>query len=244
MTRSRRSPSPVPLQPTHRRSWRTFWLRCTCGLTAPCVDRAVPPKERPFPPRQSGVAIGRAPCHTDSRSRPHPRSQAASTSRPDSPDHTESRSRPESRSHTETRSHTKSRSYTESWSHTDSRDVLAGSRMAQPIRAPFPSRMGSHGSMEVRDGRVESRGRIGAALHNGVPFHSDARIRSDARGSGAQAGRAGRLTPAQAHRASPTCSTGGDRQRRDVLSPTGSRPSRQQALPPDGNNSTVSGGRR
>jgi hypothetical protein len=305
MTRSRRSTSPVPLQPTHRRSWRTFWRRCTCGLTAPCVDRVVPPKERPFPPRRSDVAIGRASCHTDSGSRPRQRSRAASTSqpdpdgrsgpdrpprsaggletasattsrsctqspahpgspnRPDSPNHTESRNGPGSRSHTETRSHKESRSPTESWnhtgswSHTDFWGALPGSRVEQPIRAPFPSSMGSHGSVEVKDSRVESPVRIGAALHKGVPLHADAQVRSnarirsdtrgsdtrgsdtrgsDTRGSDTQVGRAGRLTPAQAHRASLTGPTG------DRLSSTSVRPRRRS--PADDNNCGVSRGRR
>ena len=291
MTRSRRSTSPVPLQPTHRRSWRTFWRRCTCGLAAPCVDRAVPPKERPFPPRGSDVAIGRAPCHTDSGSRPHQRSRTASTSqadpdgrpgpnrpprsaggletagaptsrsctqspahpgspsRPDSPNHTESRSGPESRSQAETPHRTESRSPTESWNHTDFWGALPGSRVEQPIRAPFPSSMGSYGSTEVMASRVESRGQIGAALHKGAPRHPDARVRSnarirsdargsDARGSDAQVGRAGRLTPAQAHRASLTGPTG------DRLSSTRVRPRSQQRSPADDNNCGVSRGRR
>src|SRR3954452_22515598 len=51
MTRRRQTPKPVPLTPTHRRDWRPFWRRCTCGLTSPCVDRLVPATPRPFPPR-------------------------------------------------------------------------------------------------------------------------------------------------------------------------------------------------
>jgi hypothetical protein len=33
--------------PIHRRLWRTFWRRCSCGLPAPCVGRRVP---APVPP--------------------------------------------------------------------------------------------------------------------------------------------------------------------------------------------------
>jgi hypothetical protein len=51
MTRRRQTPKPVPLTPTHRRDRRTFWRRCTCGLTCPCVDRLVPATPLPFPPR-------------------------------------------------------------------------------------------------------------------------------------------------------------------------------------------------
>lgn len=40
MNTRRESPSPVPLAPLHRRSWRTLWRRCSCGLPEPCVDRA------------------------------------------------------------------------------------------------------------------------------------------------------------------------------------------------------------
>jgi hypothetical protein len=59
MTSRRRPTQPVPLQPTHRRSWRTLWRRCTCGLAAPCVDRLVPARKRPYPPRpKAGAADG------------------------------------------------------------------------------------------------------------------------------------------------------------------------------------------
>ena len=50
MTRRRQTSQPVPVTPTHRPDWRTLWRRCSCGLTCPCVDRAVPAKPRPFPP--------------------------------------------------------------------------------------------------------------------------------------------------------------------------------------------------
>lgn len=33
---------PVPLAPRHRRDWRTWWRRCTCGLPWPCPDRRLP----------------------------------------------------------------------------------------------------------------------------------------------------------------------------------------------------------
>ena len=45
----RRTPSPVPLEPTHKRAWRSLWRRCSCGLPAPCVDRRVPPSTPPLP---------------------------------------------------------------------------------------------------------------------------------------------------------------------------------------------------
>ena len=51
MTSSRRSTLPVPLSPAHRRTWRTLWRRCSCGLPAPCADRLVPAPPLPFPPR-------------------------------------------------------------------------------------------------------------------------------------------------------------------------------------------------
>jgi hypothetical protein len=53
MTSSRRSTVPVPLSPAHRRTWRTLWRRCSCGLPAPCVDRLVPASQPPFPPRDA-----------------------------------------------------------------------------------------------------------------------------------------------------------------------------------------------
>jgi hypothetical protein len=45
---TRRRTMPVPLGPIHRRLWRTFWRRCSCGLSAPCIDRRVPAPV-PFP---------------------------------------------------------------------------------------------------------------------------------------------------------------------------------------------------
>jgi len=56
MTSSRRSTEPVPLSPAHRRTWRTLWRRCSCGLPAPCVDRLVPAPPLPFPPRDTTPA--------------------------------------------------------------------------------------------------------------------------------------------------------------------------------------------
>jgi len=219
MTRSHRSPSPVPLQPTHRRNWRTFWRRCTCGLTAPCVDRIVPPKERPFPPRGTAVAIGRASCRTNSPQR----AQAGSTSRPDTGSwfgpnrphqsagaletarattHSPSPTRPESRR----RSGASSRPQT--GSRADSSGALAESRLAQPIRAPYPMSAGSHDPMKLRDNRVESRSAAG------VP---QTRCRSNAPAPTTQVGRAGHLTPAQAHRAGLLVLTHGNRRARDAM---------------------------
>jgi hypothetical protein len=53
MTRSRRTSSPVPFHPNHRRDWRTLWRRCICGLSAPCIDRIPPAPPPPYPPRDS-----------------------------------------------------------------------------------------------------------------------------------------------------------------------------------------------
>jgi hypothetical protein len=41
---------PVPHEPSHRRTWRSLWRRCSCGLPAPCVDRLVPAPRLPYPP--------------------------------------------------------------------------------------------------------------------------------------------------------------------------------------------------
>ena len=71
MTRRRQTPEPVPLTPTHRRDWRTFWRRCTCGLTSPCVDRLVPATPRPFPPR-TATAIHRSVGSLEERSLRYP----------------------------------------------------------------------------------------------------------------------------------------------------------------------------
>jgi hypothetical protein len=50
--RRRRRLDPVPHEPSHRRLWRSWWRRCSCGLPAPCVDRLVPAPRLPFPPVQ------------------------------------------------------------------------------------------------------------------------------------------------------------------------------------------------
>jgi hypothetical protein len=41
---------PVPIGPLHRRTWRTLWRRCTCGLPEPCVDRLTTTPLPPVPP--------------------------------------------------------------------------------------------------------------------------------------------------------------------------------------------------
>lgn len=61
MSSRHESTPPVPIGPLHRRTWRTLWRRCTCGLPEPCVDRLtttplppVPPAEQPgFSPIRS-----------------------------------------------------------------------------------------------------------------------------------------------------------------------------------------------
>ena len=65
MTWRRRASRPVPLAPTHRRDWRTFWRRCTCGLTSPCVDRLAPAALRPFPPRTATATHPPAGSHEE-----------------------------------------------------------------------------------------------------------------------------------------------------------------------------------
>jgi hypothetical protein len=40
---------PVPIAPIHRRSWRTLWRRCSCGLSEPCVDRLTTARPLPDP---------------------------------------------------------------------------------------------------------------------------------------------------------------------------------------------------
>ena len=47
MTTNHRPIPPVPITPTHRRSWRTLWRRCSCGLAEPCVDRLTMSKPLP-----------------------------------------------------------------------------------------------------------------------------------------------------------------------------------------------------
>jgi len=65
MTRRRQATKPVPLTPTHRRDCRTFWRRCTCGLTSPCVDRLVPATPLPFPPRTATAIHPSAGSHEE-----------------------------------------------------------------------------------------------------------------------------------------------------------------------------------
>jgi hypothetical protein len=55
MTTRRRTTHPVPMSPVHRRSWRSLWRRCSCGLKEPCIDRRTAsvlylPTEEPPPP--------------------------------------------------------------------------------------------------------------------------------------------------------------------------------------------------
>lgn len=61
MTRRRKATSPVPLGPAHRRDWRAFWRRCTCGLGTPCVDRLVPAAPLPFPARPDRTSFPTSP---------------------------------------------------------------------------------------------------------------------------------------------------------------------------------------
>jgi len=60
MTRRRQTTPPVPLAPRHRRTWRSLWRRCACGLAAPCVDSLVQPPIPPFPPPRGRRAERRA----------------------------------------------------------------------------------------------------------------------------------------------------------------------------------------
>jgi hypothetical protein len=55
MTTRRRTTPPVPMSPVHRRSWRSLWRRCSCGLKEPCIDRLTTsalylPTDQPPPP--------------------------------------------------------------------------------------------------------------------------------------------------------------------------------------------------
>jgi hypothetical protein len=56
----RRCPRPVPYEPSHRRTWRSLWRRCSCGLPSPCVDRLVPAPPLPFPPNRVSPADRRS----------------------------------------------------------------------------------------------------------------------------------------------------------------------------------------
>jgi hypothetical protein len=89
MTRRRRSTLPVPVTPAHRRTWRSLWRRCSCGLAAPCVDRLAPAPARPYPPRpgkhRASAAGSAAPSRTDpamTTSRPPTRSSVTTARSP------------------------------------------------------------------------------------------------------------------------------------------------------------------
>jgi hypothetical protein len=81
----RRSIPPVPIQPHHRRTWRSFWQRCTCGLTVPCIDRLVPATRLPYPPETDHQPLSRAPLRRRLRNRlafhRDPRNEAPATAR-------------------------------------------------------------------------------------------------------------------------------------------------------------------
>ena len=64
MTTDPRPIPPVPIAPAHRRSWRTLWRRCSCGLAEPCVDRLT--MSRPLPTQSSPAEF-----ETSSPANPH-----------------------------------------------------------------------------------------------------------------------------------------------------------------------------
>ncbi len=72
MTRRRQTTQLVPVEPAHRRTWKSLWRRCSCGLPTPCVDRLLPPTPLPFPPR--------APARRPALTALPPRGRAALTS--------------------------------------------------------------------------------------------------------------------------------------------------------------------
>ena len=61
MTRRRQTTQLVPVGPAHRRMWRSFWRRCSCGLAAPCVDVLAPATPLPFPPRGASRVLSPSP---------------------------------------------------------------------------------------------------------------------------------------------------------------------------------------
>lgn len=56
MTTHPRPEPPVPIAPSHRRSWRALWRRCSCGLTEPCIDRITSPLPPSEPAAQRSAA--------------------------------------------------------------------------------------------------------------------------------------------------------------------------------------------
>lgn len=83
MTTRRRTTPPVPMSPIHRRSWRSLWRRCSCGLKEPCIDRLTtaalylptdPPTdlEPPPPPPPFAPHAMRPAARADVRASPPP----------------------------------------------------------------------------------------------------------------------------------------------------------------------------
>jgi hypothetical protein len=81
MTTRRRTTPPVPMSPIHRRSWRSLWRRCSCGLKEPCIDRLttsalyLPTDQEPPPPPPPPAQrqAPRPPLSPTAGEVPHPR---------------------------------------------------------------------------------------------------------------------------------------------------------------------------
>ncbi len=177
---------PVPISPAHRRTWRSLWRRCSCGLPAPCVDRG----SAPSPTAATTPAATPPPTGTPRRpgspepgpGTPPPALDAASAvvrpAAPPPPRKTSGRGLPPPRD--------VGRPVT-------TRPSFTGS--AQPGVASIPPKptWARHASPVRRPDEVRAVARVPGT----TPWHkAEPRVRA----FGSQAGRAGHLTPAQAHR--------------------------------------------
>jgi hypothetical protein len=175
---------PVPITPAHRRTWQTLWRRCSCGLPAPCVDRrtAVPPtaaRTSPPVPPFAGAESRPAPPSPPSAAFPPPVPHAAPAARATAP---------------------------------ASRDLRPP--LVAPVDAPVrplttARRSPMGGPVRPADAAVPphlSRGQHPPPVRRAVRPPRPApwkKAEPRVRAFGSQAGRAGHLTPAQAHRTNP-----------------------------------------
>jgi hypothetical protein len=91
MNTRRETISPVPWAPLHRRSWRTLWRRCSCGLPEPCVDRALTAPTAAFEvitPGNAPAPIPHLPPQERPAAQPCPHPNLTRPLRPPAPDRT------------------------------------------------------------------------------------------------------------------------------------------------------------
>jgi hypothetical protein len=189
MTTSRRPVDPVPITPSHRRTWRSLWQRCSCGLTAPCVDRLTSPSPLVEPPRTSAPTQSRPPARVPAPARPP--APAPDPARPPAP-----APAPAARPHAPApaRRPVPAPASASAWL---PGQVPAALPQGPPFRAARPVPPVLRTPAAAQDWRASFPVRWAR-----VPAAPDRRLR------GAQAGRAGSLTPAQMHRTAAVAGRG------------------------------------